>query len=110
LDQLVLPKKGKLTQNQKEHELTEEFVQARRQHSAVESAINALENHGLDRCPDRGIDAFERYISLSVLSRNIQIMGHFLQQQKRRQEKRKMKYRQTWNSNRRDLEQQSKSA
>ena len=26
----------------------------RRQHSAVESAINALEHHGLDRCPVHG--------------------------------------------------------
>jgi hypothetical protein len=26
----------------------------------VESGINALENHGLDRCPDHGINGFKR--------------------------------------------------
>jgi hypothetical protein len=41
----------------------------------VESAINALENHGLDRCLDHGIDGFKRYVSLAVLARNIQILG-----------------------------------
>lgn len=102
LDRVTLPKKGKLTQKQKEHELSEEFIQSRRQHSSVESAINALENHGLDRCPDKGIDAFERYVSLAVLARNIQIMGNILQQKKRTEEERKKKYRQTWKNNRTD--------
>jgi transposase, IS5 family len=110
LDRVTLPKKGKLTQKQKEHELSEEFVQSRRQHSSVESAINALENHGLDRCPDKGIDAFERYISLAVLSRNIQITGAILQQKKRDQEERKKKYRQTWKNNRTDAGQAIKAA
>jgi hypothetical protein len=41
----------------------------RRQHSAVESAINALEVHGLDRCPDHGIKGFERYVALAVLAK-----------------------------------------
>ena len=49
--------------------------QAKQQHSAVESAINALEVHGLDKCLDHGIDAFERYVGLAVLSRNIQKLG-----------------------------------
>jgi len=100
LDRVTLPKKGKLTNKQKEHELTDEFIQSRRQHSSVESAINALENHGLDRCPDKGIDAFERYISLAVLSRNIQVVGNLLQKKKLAEEARKKKYRQTWENNR----------
>ncbi|MBT4091594.1 MAG: ISNCY family transposase [Deltaproteobacteria bacterium] len=110
LDRLTLPKKGKLSQKQKEHELTEEFVQSRRHHSSVESAINALENHGLDRCPDKGIDAFKRYISLAVLSRNIQITGNIFQQKKRAEEERKKKYRQTWENNRADAGQSIKAA
>ncbi|MDY6990946.1 MAG: hypothetical protein SWQ30_23130, partial [Thermodesulfobacteriota bacterium] len=36
----------------KEIEHSEEFIKSRRKHSAVESSINALENHGLDRCLD----------------------------------------------------------
>ena len=72
---VVLPKKGRLNQQEKAHEYAEEFKAAKRQHSAVESAINALEVHGLDVCPDHGIDGFKRYISLAVVSRNIQKLG-----------------------------------
>ncbi len=80
LDGVILPKKGKLSEKDKEREHSEEFVDARRKHSAVESAINALENHGLDRCRDHGIHGFKRYVSLAILARNIQIIGHIEQQ------------------------------
>ena len=58
----------------------EEFKEARRKHSAIESSINALENYGLDRCLDHGIHGFKCYVGLAVLARNIQILGHILQQ------------------------------
>ena len=83
LDQVVLPKKGKLSKADQEREYAPEFLQAKRQHSAVESAINALEVHGLDKCPDDGIDAFERYVALAVLSRNIQKLGTIKRDQER---------------------------
>jgi hypothetical protein len=83
LEQVVLPKKGKLNSKEKEREYAEEFVQAKKKHSAVESAINALEIHGLDKCPDHGIKGFERYTALAVLSRNIQILGAIVRQQER---------------------------
>jgi len=82
LDRVVLPRKGKLSAINREIENSEEFREARRKHSAVESSINALENHGLDRCQDHGIKGFERYVGLAVLARNIQIVGHILQQKK----------------------------
>ena len=88
LDHVILPKKGKLSLRDKEHESSEVFVAGKRKHSGVESAINALENHGLDRCPDHGLDGFQRYVALAVLARNIQILGHKLQQKKVRSEKR----------------------
>jgi hypothetical protein len=75
IEQVVLPKKGKLSKANQECEYAPEFKQAKKQHSAVESAINALEVHGLDKCLDHGIDAFERYVGLAVLSRNIQKLG-----------------------------------
>jgi hypothetical protein len=75
IEQVVLPKKGKLSKADQEREYAPEFKQAKQQHSAVESAINALEVHGLDKCLDHGIDAFERYVGLAVLSRNIQKLG-----------------------------------
>ena len=75
LDMVVLPKKGKLSEKDKEREHSDEFKLARQQHSAVESAINALEVHGLDVCPDHGIDGFKRYVALAVVARNIQRLG-----------------------------------
>jgi hypothetical protein len=81
LDHTILPRKGKLNAEQKAIEESEEFVSRRRHHSAVESAINALENHGLDRCCDNGIDGFKRYVALAVLARNIQLIGAILRKQ-----------------------------
>ncbi len=80
LDKVILPRKGKLSAINKVIENSDEFKEARRKHSAVESSINALENHGLDRCLDHGLHGFTRYVSLAVLARNIQIIGHILQQ------------------------------
>jgi len=80
LDRVVLPKKGKLSLKDKEIEQSEEFIHARHQHSAIESAINAVENHGLDRCLDHGIDGFKRYVALAVVGRNLQVLGHIIQQ------------------------------
>ena len=79
--QVVMPKKGKLSQARRAHEADPEFVHLRRQHSAVESAINALEVHGLDRCLDHGIAGFKRYVGLAVVARNIQRLGAILRQQ-----------------------------
>ena len=89
LDCVVLPKKGRLSQADKERESSEEFVALRRQHSAVESAINALEIHGLDTCPDHGIAGFNRYVALAVVARNIQRLGAVLRQQEVEAEQRK---------------------
>jgi len=89
LDYVILPKKGRLSAKDKQIEHSEEFIESRRKHSAVESSINALENHGLDRCLDHGLHGFERYIALSVLARNIQILGHLLQQKELKQQKRR---------------------
>lgn len=75
IDNVILPKKGKLSLADKQREHSTDFINARHQHSAVESAINALEVHGLDRCPDNGIHGFKRYVSLAVLARNIQQLG-----------------------------------
>lgn len=75
LDEVVLPKKGKLKESDKA--LTQEgsYRAKKKQHSAVESAINGLEQTGLDRCPDHGLVGFRRYVALSVLARNLQRIG-----------------------------------
>jgi hypothetical protein len=93
LQLVVLPKKGKLSHKDREIEYSEEFVESRRQHSAVESAINALEVHGLDVCPDHGIDGFQRYVALAIVARNIQKIGEIIRNKKRTQQKRHNKIR-----------------
>ena len=89
LDCVVLPKKGRLSQADKERESDPEFINLRRQHSAVESAINALEVHGLDKCRDHGLQGFKRYVAMAVLARNIQRLGAVLRQQERDSEQQK---------------------
>jgi len=89
LELSVLPKKGRLSEADKEREGNDEFKELRKQHSAVESAINALEQHGLDMCPDHGIDGFKRYISLAIMARNIHRLGCVIRDQQREKEQRK---------------------
>ncbi len=89
LQQVIMPKKGRLSETDKQHEGSEEFKRQRHQHSAVESAINALESRGLDVCPDHGIISFKQYVSLAVLSRNIARLGEIVRQQEREREQRK---------------------
>ena len=89
---VALPRKGKLSQQAQAVQNAEDFIKARRQHSAVESAINALEVHGLDRCPDDGIRGFKRYVALAVVARNIHRIGAILREQENRRAKRKTRY------------------
>jgi hypothetical protein len=91
LDLVALPRKGKLSQQAQATEQSAEFVKARRAHSAVESAINALEVHGLDMCPDHGIDGFKRYVALAVVTRNIHRIGAILWKREQEREQRKMR-------------------
>ncbi len=79
LGHVVMPCKGKLSKARQAVESDPAFVLTRRQHSAVESGINALEVHGLDRCPDRGLVHFKRYVALAVVGRNLQKLGAILQ-------------------------------
>ena len=91
LNTVVLPKKGRLSKADKEREYSEDFINKRHQHSAIESAINALEVHGLDMCPDHGIDGFKRYVSMAVLARNIQQLGVKIRQiELKKQRKKKL--------------------
>ncbi len=78
-----------LSKADRQREDSREFKLLRRQHSAVESAINALEVHGLDRCPDHGIKGFERYVALAVLAKNIHRLGTVLREQQKERQRRK---------------------
>jgi IS5 family transposase len=89
LELVALPRKGKLSQQAQAAEQAPAFVKARRTHSAVESAINALEVHGLDVCPDHGIAGFKRYVAMAVVTRNLHRIGDILWKREREREQRK---------------------
>lgn len=89
LEQVILPKKGRLSQADQAHEGSDDFKKLRKQHSGVESAINALEQNGLDICPDHGIKGFKCYVALAVVSRNIKRLGAIIRQQALEKEQRK---------------------
>jgi IS5 family transposase len=89
LAQVTLPRKGKLAQQAKADEQADAFVKARRAHSAVESAINALQVHGLDKCPDHGLPGFKRYVAFAVLARNIHRLGDIVWQRDAERERRR---------------------
>ena len=89
LDLNALPKKGYLSQADRERETGEAFVSARRAHPAVESAINALEHRGLDRVRSRGAEGFERTVALSVLAGNLHRLGRLLHARERKRGRRR---------------------
>jgi len=75
---VVMPKRGKKNAAETARERERKFVALRRQHSAVESDINALEHHGLDRCLDVGLDGYLRYVGYGVLAYNLHQIGREL--------------------------------
>lgn len=80
---VVMPKRGKKNAAERAAESTLEFVALRHAHSAVESAINALEHHGLNRCLDVGLPAYGRYVGLGVLAYNLHFIGRRLLEKQR---------------------------
>ena len=72
---VIMPKLGKRNQMELEEERTRKFKRLKNKHSTIESNINELEHRGLDRCPDRGIIHFTRYISLGVCAYNLKKIG-----------------------------------
>ncbi|MCB0262793.1 MAG: transposase [Calditrichia bacterium] len=78
VDELVMPKKGGTNKAEQERESRDSFVRLRCEHAGVESDINALEHHGLNRCPDKGLNHFRRYVALGILSLNLHRLGNLL--------------------------------
>jgi len=75
---VVMPKRGKKNAAETERESEKKFVALRRQHSAVESEINSLEHHGLNRCLDVGLQGYLRYVGYGVMSYNLHVIGREL--------------------------------
>lgn len=81
---VVMPKRGKKNAAETQRESARTFVALRRQHSAVESEINSLEHHGLNRCLDAGLEGYRRYVGYGVLSYNLHVIGRQLLARARR--------------------------
>lgn len=75
---VVMPKRGKKNAAETEREREKKFVALRKQHSAVESEINSLEHHGLNRCLDVGLEGYLRYVGYGVMSYNLHVIGREL--------------------------------
>ena len=71
----VMPKRGKKNAVETARENQKPFIALRHQHSAVESEINSLEHHGLNRCLDAGGDGYRRYVGGGVMSYNLHVIG-----------------------------------
>lgn len=82
--QVIMPKKGKLSAEDKERQSQKAWRKLANKHSAVESNINSLEHHGLNRCPDKGYQAYARYAGLGVLAYNLHRIGNHLIDAQRR--------------------------
>jgi len=78
VSEVVMPKRGKKNAAEAERESQKSFVALRRRHSAVESDINSLEHHGLNRCLDVGVAGYLRYVGYGVLSYNLHVIGRQL--------------------------------
>lgn len=80
---VVMPKKGKPTIAEKELYQTDNYKTYRRKHSAVESNINELEQGGLDKVADKGLDGFKKYVGWGVLAYNLKRLGRLCMEQER---------------------------
>jgi hypothetical protein len=87
----MIKQKGKPSKERKEIEGTKAFKNLNSEHNAVESNINQLTYHGLDKCCDKGKVNFDKYVSLAVLSYNLHRLGNLIKKEK---EKKKTKKRQ----------------
>ena len=44
----------------------------------MESDLNSLEHHGLNRCLDVGLAGYQRYVGYGVLAYNLHVLGREL--------------------------------
>ena len=88
IEQVIMPKKGRRSRVDKERERAKPWVRLKNKHSAIESDINSLEHHGLDRCPDKGLNGYKRFTGLGILAYNLHKIGAELLAPRKRRKKR----------------------
>ena len=91
---VVIPKKGRLSKQDKAHQGRKDYQEHRQWRAGVESLISAMvRSNGLGKCPDKGYAGFVKYVSACVLSRNLQTLGNLLIAEEKEKQKRKYKKR-----------------
>jgi hypothetical protein len=86
---VVLPKKGKWSAEDRARETARDFVNTRKWHSGIESAIHGLvAGNGMDVCRDKGIIGYRRYTAMAVLGRNLNTLGNILLEKERKKQQR----------------------
>jgi len=82
-EQVVMPKKGKANKKEQEEQSQVAYQELRKAHSAVESNINELEQSGLDRVRDKGLEGFKKYVALGIVAHNLKRLGKLVIEQKK---------------------------
>ncbi len=85
----IIKQKGKPNKERKEVEGTQDFKTLNNAHNAVESNINQLTYHGLDKCRDKGKTNFDKYVSLAVLSYNLHRLGNLIKKEREKENTKK---------------------
>ena len=87
LDLNAMPRKGRHRKADRERETHPDFVEARRQHPAIESAINNLNHRGMSLVRTHGKVGFESTLALAVVATNVHRLGLVLKQKEKRRRK-----------------------
>lgn len=87
IPEVIMLKRGRLSKEDQKRQSNKRFVELRYKHNAIESNINCLEHHGLNRCPDKGLKGFRRYAGLGVLAYNLHKIGNRLLEKQRQLKK-----------------------
>jgi IS5 family transposase len=76
---VILPKPGRKSESQRQHEKQRWFRRGRRFHAGVEGRISVIKRkHGLDRCRNHGRCGFECWVGWGVIANNLTAMGRGL--------------------------------
>ena len=78
LELVALPQKGRSPAVERTREQAPDVTAARQQHPAIESAINMLEYHGLQRIRSFGADGFAHMVGISIIAAHLVRVGRLL--------------------------------
>lgn len=76
VQQIILPKRGHKSQQRRDFEHQNWFIEGRKWHAGVEGRISVLKRaHGLGRCLNHGLAGFQRWMGWGIIAGNLAVMG-----------------------------------